>query len=77
MPDASTQTDQDETLSDILQALRDIREDTHRNSLVAEKYGKKGDAIFDIVDKMSSFFTSPFRMFAPSRTPLLEYKNLS
>ena len=73
MPDASTQTD-NLVMNDILDALRDIREDTHRNSLVAEKYGKKGDVIFDLVEKMGNIIKSPFRLlwYDTRPSPLLK-----
>ncbi len=58
--DASTQTNET-NIDAILEELRNIRKDTHRNSLVAEKYGAKGDAIFDLVEKMATIISTPIR----------------
>jgi hypothetical protein len=71
MPDASTQTSPDFT-SEILEELRLIRGDTHRNSVVADKYGNKADAIFEVVERIGYVLTSPFRLLASRGSPLLE-----
>jgi len=45
----------------IYEELKEIRKEVAKNAKVAEQFGEKGEAIFNVVDKMSYVLSSPFR----------------